>query len=299
MGKKMALGRGLGALISDADTSGSTRQQLPPQSSINEIDITKIFANPNQPRTKFDDESLLELAESIRHLGIIQPITLRKISDDNFQIISGERRFRAAKLVDMPTLPAYVREVNDDEVLTMALVENVQREDLDAMEIAISYQRLLDECHLTQEDLSERVGKKRSTVANYLRLLSLPPEIQLGIINSDISMGHARAIIGLDQQDDMMKVFTEIIENDYSVRKTEERIREIKSNEIYTAPPAPGVEKKMIAEEYVHLKTQIADKFKSPIKFKINEKGKGEITIPFTSPEDLERIVGIFDKINS
>lgn len=299
MGKKMALGRGLGALISDADTSGSFRQQMPSQSSINEIDITYISANPNQPRTKFDDESLLELAESIRHLGIIQPITLRKISENNYQIISGERRFRAAKLVDMPSLPAYVREVNDDEVLTMALVENVQREDLDAMEIAISYQRLLDECHLTQEDLSERVGKKRSTVANYLRLLSLPPEIQLGIINSDISMGHARAIIGLENQDDMMKVFTEVIENDFSVRKTEERIREMKSNEVFVAPDAQPSEKKQIAEEYVQLRTQIADKFRSPIKFKINEKGKGEITIPFTSAEDLERIVGIFDKINN
>lgn len=296
MAKKNALGRGLGALISDADT-GATRAAKPaaPQSNINEIELDKIGANPNQPRTKFDDEALAELSESIKHLGIIQPITLRKLPEGTYQIISGERRFRAAKLAGLKAVPAYVREVEDDTVLAMALVENVQREDLDAIEIAISYQRLIDECKLTQEQLSEKVGKKRSTVTNYLRLLKLPPEIQLGIINNDISMGHARALITLEQHDEMVKIFTQIIESDLSVRKTEELVREIKNGTKEGEKPAK--DKVAVPGEYDALRQQISEKFKSQIKFKINDKGKGEISIPFTSPEELERIIGILDKI--
>lgn len=299
MAKKNALGRGLGALISDADTSAtrSAKASAVPQRNINEIELTKIAANPNQPRTKFDEEALTELSESIKHLGIIQPITLRKMPDGTFQIISGERRFRAAKLAGLDAVPAYVREVEDETVLAMALVENVQREDLDAIEIAISYQRLIDECNLTQEQLSEKVGKKRSTVTNYLRLLKLPPEIQLGIINSDISMGHARSLIAIEQQDEMVKVFTQIIENDLSVRKTEELVRELKNGK--KAEAEPTKETASVPDEYKDLKEQISNKFKSAIKFKINDKGKGEIAIPFTSPEELERIVGILDKINN
>lgn len=297
MAKKNALGRGLGALISDADTSATRApREIKPNSNISEIELSKIAANPNQPRTKFDEEAIGELAESIKHLGIIQPITLRKMPDDTFQIISGERRFRAAKVAGLTAIPAYVREVEDQSVLAMALVENVQREDLDAIEIAISYQRLIDECSLTQEQLSEKVGKKRSTVTNYLRLLKLPPEIQLGIINNDISMGHARALITLEQGDDMVKLFTEIIENDLSVRKTEERVREVKNG---TPEPEKKDDKSAVPDQYKELKEQIANKFKSSVKFKINDKGKGEIVIPFTSPEELERIVGILDKINN
>lgn len=297
MAKKNALGRGLGALISDADTSGESKAAANPQSSINEIALDLIEANPNQPRTKFDEEALAELAESIKHLGIIQPVTLRKSGEDKFQIISGERRFRAAKIAGLEKVPAYVREVEDESVLAMALVENVQREDLDAIEIAISYQRLIDECSLTQEQLSERVGKKRSTVTNYLRLLKLPPEIQLGIINNDISMGHARTLITLENHDEMVKIFTKIIEEDLSVRKTEELIRELKNGPQEDNKQAK--EKASTPDEYKALKDQISEKFKSPVKFKVNDKGKGEIVIPFTSPEELERIIGILDKINS
>jgi len=221
MAKKNALGRGLGALIDGADTY--TVQEA--VASISEIEISKIVANPFQPRTKFDEEALNELATSIKEIGIIQPITLRKIADDQYQIIAGERRFRASKIAGLSSIPAYVRTANDEAMLEMALVENIQREDLDAIEIALSYQRLIDECKLTQELLSERVGKKRSTVTNYLRLLKLPAKIQKGIVEKSISMGHARALVNIKESDMQLMIFDEIIKNEYSVRRVEEMVR--------------------------------------------------------------------------
>ena len=224
MGKKSVLGRGLGALIENPD---EVRRPRPAASSINEIDIVQIEANPWQPRSTFDEERLGELAASIKSVGIVQPLTLRKISEDQYQIIAGERRFRAAKLAGLTKVPAYVRDAEDDLMLEMALVENIQREDLDPIEVAISYQRLIDECSLTQEDLSDRVGKKRSTVANYLRLLKLPAEIQLGLRARQISMGHARAIINVESSEKQISIFNETVEQDYSVRKVEELVRDI------------------------------------------------------------------------
>lgn len=297
MSKKNALGRGLGALISDANEAPNQRGANKPQQSIaNEVEIAKIEANPYQPRTKFDEEALKELADSIKQLGVIQPITLRESEDGKYQIISGERRYRASKLAGLDKVPAYVRKANDEEMLAMALVENVQREDLDAIEIALSYQRMIDECSLTQEQLSERVGKKRSTVTNYLRLLKLPPEIQLGIINNDISMGHARALINIDDADLKVKIYTQIIEDELSVRKTEEIIREYKNKDKEIVEPK-ATKSPSLPEEYVVLQNQLKDKFKANIKLKRNEEGKGEIVIPFTSNEELERLIGLLDNM--
>ena len=221
MAKKNVLGRGLGALIEGADTTASSAVS----SSINEIEISRIVANPYQPRTTFDEEALSELAASIKEMGIIQPITLRKINDDHYQIIAGERRFRASKLAGLTTIPAYVRTANDEGMLEMALVENIQREDLDAIEIALSYQRLIDECKLTQEEMSDRVGKKRSTVTNYLRLLKLPAKIQKGIVEKTITMGHARALVNIKDSDMQLMIYDEILKNDFSVRRVEEIVR--------------------------------------------------------------------------
>jgi len=296
MAKKNALGRGLGALISDADQTKN--ENISPQSSVNEVPLTSIEVNPFQPRTRFDEEALQELADSIKQLGVIQPITLREVAKDKYQIISGERRFRASKLAGLENVPAYVRKAEDDEMLAMALVENVQREDLDAIEVAISYQRLIDECKLTQEQLSERVGKKRSTVTNYLRLLKLPAEIQLGIINKDISMGHARSLINVEDPDLKVKIFTDIIEKDLSVRQTEDIIREYKNAKNKKEEEKQSNSTDIAVEMYSNLQTKLSEKFNSKIKFKRNDQGKGEIVIPFKSDEDLERIIGILDKLN-
>lgn len=296
MAKKNALGRGLGALISDADHTNVERN-IAPQSLVNEITLASIEVNPYQPRTRFDEEALQELAASIKQLGVIQPITLREIAKDKYQIISGERRYRASKIAGLENIPAYVRKADDDEMLTMALVENVQREDLDAIEIAISYQRLIDECKLTQEQLSEQVGKKRSTVTNYLRLLKLPAEIQLGIINKDISMGHARSLINVEDPDLKVKIFTDIIEQDLSVRQTEDIIRQYKNKKEGQAENKEEKTDKASTEIYGDLQIKLSDKFNSKIKFKRNNEGKGEIVIPFKSDEDLERIIGILDKL--
>ena len=221
--KKNVLGRGLGALIENADDLKSK----PAASSINEIEVSQIEANPWQPRTRFDEERLTELASSIREIGIIQPLTLRKIDNNRYQLIAGERRFRAAKLAGLTRVPAYIRVADDDTMLEMALVENIQREDLDPIEVAISYQRLIDECQLTQESMSERVGKKRSTIANYLRLLKLPAEIQLGLREKQISMGHARALVNVEDPATQLMIYEQVLEYDFSVRKVEEVVREL------------------------------------------------------------------------
>ena len=220
MAQKNALGRGLGALIEDADQS-----ERAPAAAINEIDIDKIEVNPFQPRKNFDEESLRELASSIREIGIIQPITVRRLNGDTYQLITGERRYKAAGLAGMETIPAYVRIAEDQNMLEMALVENIQREDLDSIEVAISYQRLIEEIGLTQENLSDRVGKKRSTISNYLRLLKLPAEIQLGIRDRLISMGHARALVNIPDPNIQLEIFQKIIKDDLSVRKVEELVR--------------------------------------------------------------------------
>lgn len=291
MGKKSVLGRGLGALIENPD---EVRRPRPAASSINEIDIVQIEANPWQPRSTFDEERLGELAASIKSVGIVQPLTLRKISEDQYQIIAGERRFRAAKLAGLTKVPAYVRDAEDDLMLEMALVENIQREDLDPIEVAISYQRLIDECSLTQEDLSDRVGKKRSTVANYLRLLKLPAEIQLGLRARQISMGHARAIINVESSEKQISIFNETVEQDYSVRKVEELVRDIDKR---VEPKAKA--KKEPVGEYVELRKHLSEFFKTDIGFSRDDKGKGKIVIPFRSDDELEQIVSILDRAKS
>lgn len=290
MAKRNALGRGLGALIDDADKSKDL------SSSISEIAIEDIEANPFQPRTKFDKEALQELAASIKEIGIIQPITLRKTANNKYQIIAGERRFRASKIAGLETVTAYVRNAEDEGMLEMALVENIQREDLDAIEIALSYQRLIEECKLTQESLSDRVGKKRSTVSNYLRLLKLPALIQKGIVEKTISMGHARALVNIKNPEDQLAIYEQILKHELSVRKVEELVRQLNSGEVQAVPAAP---KKKHPEEYGELKEHLSRFFHTKVDFTLNNKGKGKIVIPFGSSKDLERIMGILDKLKS
>lgn len=291
MAKKSALGRGLGALIDNTEDVSRGK----PLEGMDEIELSKIVANPWQPRTRFDEEKLEELATSIREIGVIQPLTVRK-SGDKYELIAGERRFRASKLAGLIKIPAYVRTADDETMLEMALVENIQREDLDPIEIAISYQRLIDECKLTQESMSERVGKKRATVTNYLRLLKLPAEIQLGLRDKKLGMGHARAIIGIEDGAEQTKIFHEIVTNDYSVRKVEELVRELSTPK---KEAAPAKEKVAMPEEYNHLGNQISSVFNTKVQFTRSQKGDGKIVIPFKSDEDLERIIAVLDKLNS
>jgi len=291
--KNTGLGKGLGALIDDANDNISENNNNLGE----EIQISKIEANPFQPRSNFDEEALNELAQSIKELGIIQPITVRKVEGkDKYQLISGERRLRASRLAKLKTIPAYVRTSDDQGMLEMALVENIQRENLDAIEVAISYQRLLDECKLTQELLSERVGKKRSTVTNYVRLLKLPPEIQLGIRNNEISMGHARTLITIEDNDTQVMVFEQIKKYGFSVRKTEEVVRELSEE----GKQSSKTKKKRPStpREYNALKKHLSKYFNTDVDFKINEKGKGKIVIPFNSNNELEKILETLDKLN-
>jgi len=284
MVKRNALGRGLGALIDDAEKIQNA--------GISEIDLNKIEANPFQPRSKFDEEALRELAASIKELGLIQPITLRKNGDDKYQIIAGERRFRASQLAGLTSIPAYVRKAKDDGMLEMALVENIQREDLDSIEIALSYQRLIDELEYTQEELSSRVGKKRSTIANYLRLLKLTASIQKGLMEKLISMGHARAIINIEEEDTQIMIYEQIVKHGFSVRKVEEIVRDLNSDD---KPGASNEKKQKLPKEFEPVKKQLDQIFHARINLSINEKGKGKITIPFKSEKDLERIVKIIE----
>lgn len=299
MTKKMALGRGLGALIEDS-TFESTRNsdvQTPRHAIselVQEVNIELIDPNPFQPRTNFDDESLSELAESISKLGIIQPITVRLL-DGRYQLISGERRFRAAKLAGLKTLPAFIRTADDQGMLEMSLVENIQREDLNAIEVAISYQRLIDECSLTQDALSERVGKKRATISNYLRLLKLPAEIQLGIINSIISMGHARALISIDDASLQLKLYKKVISDDLSVRQTEELVRntvsepQIKQSRSKVMPDLAGPE--------LALREHLTNRLGLRADVKPGGKGDGKIVISYNNPDELSVIIDKFTKI--
>jgi len=284
MAKRNALGRGLGALIDDAEKMK--------HAGIREVELSWIEANPFQPRTKFDEEALNELTTSIREIGPIQPITLRKTGEDKYQIIAGERRFRAAQKAGFETIPAYIRHANDDGMLEMALVENIQREDLDSIEIALSYQRLIDECELTQENLSSRVGKKRSTIANYLRLLKLPAVIQKALRDKEISMGHARAIINIVDAETQTMLYHQILKYGFSVRKVEEIVRDLNSED----PDKKGKpQQQKFPKKYQPVKSQLDKIFSSRIGLSINEKGKGKIVIPFKSEKDLERIVKIIE----
>jgi ParB family chromosome partitioning protein len=291
MARKNALGRGLGALIDEEDKelligkiSGGT-----------EIFIDRIELNPFQPRSKIDEESLNELASSIKELGIVVPITVRETEDNKYQLITGERRLRAAKIAGIKKIPAFVRLANDQNMLEMALVENIQREDLNAIDVAISYQRLTEECNLTQEDLSQRVGKKRATVTNYLRLLKLPPEIQLGLKDNKISMGHARALINIEDTNDQLRLYYKIVDEDLSVRKVEELARKI--NKLKDKPEDQKLKTYGQPKEYEDLKVHLSEFFKTNIDFKRNNKGAGKIVISFNSDEELERIIAIFDSL--
>lgn len=288
--KKQALGRGLSALLKDPDNdiqSAADKNADKVVGNIVELDLDAIEVNPFQPRSNFNDEALQELATSIKELGVIQPITVRKLDFNKYQLVSGERRFRASKLIGLDTVPAYIRIANDQESLEMALVENIQRQDLDPIEIALSYQRLIDEIQLTQEKLSDRVGKKRSTIANYLRLLKLDPIIQTGIRDGFVSMGHGRALVNIDTKEDQISIYEKIVGENLSVRDTERIVKERQSDS--------GInnQTKKNAKTPVFIK-DAAPRFTNHLSAKVdiiaNEKGKGKITIPFHSQEEFQRI---------
>ena len=298
--KKNVLGKGLAALMDTTDYSGSITKHV--KSGISDIDINSIEANPNQPRTRFDEDALIELSNNIKQIGLIQPITVREIQDDRFQIVSGERRWRASKMAGMETIPAYIRKTNDDEILLVSLIENVQREDLDAIEIAVSYQRLIDECQLTQEQLSERVSKPRTSITNYMRLLKLPPEMQAGIINREISIGHAKVLSGINDSEIQIKLYTEIIANDLTVRKAEE-LSKVLQEENTLDKSKVNITKSTTSNgfplEYESLKNQLITVFNANIKLKKNPNGKGEIVIPFGNEEEFERLIGVLEKLQA
>ncbi len=285
MVKRNALGRGLGALIDDAE-------KMQNGAGMSEIELSNIEVNPFQPRSNFDETALNELVASIREIGLIQPITLRKVAKDKYQIIAGERRFRAAQIAGLKSIPSYIRKAKDDRMLEMALIENIQREDLDAIEIALSYQRLMDELEFTQEELSTRIGKQRSTIANYLRLLKLPAIIQKGLIEKQISMGHARAIINIDEAETQIMIFEQISKHGLSVRKVEEIVRDYNNKD---EQEISSTKKQKFPKEFQTIKKQLDKIFKSQIDFTMNDKGKGKITIPFKSKKELERIVKIIE----
>jgi len=288
--RKQALGRGLSALLKDPDNDIKSAEDKNADKLVGhivELELSSIEVNPFQPRTSFNEDSLKELATSIRELGVIQPITVRKLDFDKYQLVSGERRFRASKLVGLKTIPSYIRIANDQESLEMALVENIQRQDLDPIEIAISYQRLIDEIQLTQEQLSDRIGKNRSTVANYLRLLKLDPIIQTGMRDGFLSMGHGRALINIDDTQQQLDIYEKILQKSLSVRETEQLVRELNgkgktSANTTTKISVPKTYKKGIKEfsEYLGTKVDV----------KVTKKGSGKLTIPFSSEEDFERI---------
>jgi len=293
MTQKNALGRGLGALI---DGVGKEVLEKKVEAHLN-ISVDSIDANPFQPRTNFDQQSLEELAASVKKLGIVQPLTVRETENGRYQLIAGERRLRAAKLAGLTHVPAYIRTADDQAMLELALVENIQREDLDSVEVAISFQRLIEECRLTQEQLSDRVGKQRSTIANYLRLLKLPAEIQLGIKNKQLSMGHARTLINIDDPKKQINVYYKIIDNDLSVRQAEELVRQLQHEKI--KDPEKIERKRKLNEEFTQLSEHLNRIFAAKVSFRINELGKGKIVIPFENPEEMERILGVFDRLNS
>jgi len=286
--KKQALGRGLSALLQESSNninSASDKNADKVVGSIIEIELDLIEVNPYQPRTYFDEEALRELAGSIKELGVIQPITVRKLEGNKFQLVSGERRFRASKLIGSKTVPAYIRLANDQEMLEMALVENIQRKNLDPIEVALSYQRLIDEIQLTQEELSVRVGKKRSTVTNYLRLLKLDPILQTGMRDGFISMGHGRAMINVENTEDQLAIYEKILRDKLSVRQTEDLVKSLKTGAVAKPP-----KKKQVPTYIKSSIKDISEYFGHKIDVTVSNNGKGKISIPFHSEEDFNRI---------
>ena len=290
--QKFTLGRGLDALISTeaVRTAGS--------SSIGEIEISKILANPNQPRRDFNEEALQELADSIKELGVIQPITLRKMEDESYQIIAGERRFRASQLAGKTTIPAYILKADDEETMEMALIENIQREDLNALEVALAYQQLIEQHNLSQEQLSKRIGKGRATIANFLRLLKLPAAIQMALKEKVIDMGHAKALLSLDSHSEQINLFHEIEKNNYTVREVEEIVRRMKDGEDVQVVKQKKAADKKQDEVYHQLKKQLTNFFQAPVQMTCSAKGSGKISIKFKNEKELERIISIFDRLN-
>lgn len=290
-GKTNALGRGLDALISteSVSTQGS--------STINEVAIDQIEANPNQPRREFDPIALQELANSIKELGLVQPITLRQIAEEKFQIIAGERRWRASQIAGLTTIPAYIRTIKDENVMELALVENIQREDLNAIEIALAYEHLLEKSGMTQERVSERVGKSRAAIANYLRLLKLPAQVQMSLQKKEIDMGHARALLSIDSPSLQLKLFREIQKNRYSVRKVEELCQQLKNGEDLQTAKKQIAKKSRLPEEFNILKQRLSSFFDAKVQMSYNANGKGKISIPFASEEELEHLMAVMDKI--
>ena len=284
-------GKGIDALI---DTSTVTTQG---SSMISEIPIQDIEANPNQPRREFDAEALQELAKSIQEIGIVQPITLRQMENGKYQIIAGERRWRASQIAGLTQIPAYIRTIKDENVMEMALVENIQREDLNAIEIALAYEHLMESSGMTQEKVSERVGKSRAAVANYVRLLKLPAQVQMALQNKEIDMGHARALLSLDSPSLQIKLFKDIVKNSYSVRKVEEIVKKFKEgDDIQRSDKKPGG--KRLPEEFNLLKDRLSKFLHTKVDMTCSAKGKGTIKIPFANEEELEHIMNIFDRLN-
>ncbi len=286
-----ALGRGLDALISTeaVRTSGS--------STINEIALDQIEPNPNQPRHDFDEESLQELAGSIREIGIIQPITLRQVAENRFQIIAGERRWRASQLAGLKTIPAYIRTIKDESVMEMALVENIQREDLNPIEIALAYEHLLESPGLPQETVRERVGQSRVAITTYLRLLKLPAQVQMALQKKEIDMGHARALLGLDDPHLQLKLFNEIVKNQYSVRKVEEMVKLLNNGDDIQSGKRKIQARSQLSEEMTQMRKRLGGYFKAKVLVSCSPKGKGKISIPFENEEDMKRIVAIMDQL--
>lgn len=295
--KQKGLGRGLDAIFgSDANPIDA---KLKPMSHMAEIAIADIVPNPTQPRTRFDEEALDELADSIRQLGVIQPVTVRKSAGGKYVIISGERRWRAAQRADLTTLPAYIREVDDENLHAMALVENIQREDLNAIEIALTFKKLIDQYNLTQERLSERVGKKRATVANFLRLLRLPAEVQLGLRDKRVDMGHARALLSLDNPHDQLRIYKLILKEGLSVRRVEELVKEARENTAEAADSRPQKKQAQSSHDFDLLKKHLSTVFATPVNFSCDRSGKGRISFQFANEEELARLITLFDTLQS
>ena len=289
--KSNALGRGLDALISTETvrTQGS--------STINEIAIEEIEANPNQPRREFEEAALQELATSIREIGIIEPITLRQVADNRFQIIAGERRWRASQIAGLQAIPAYIRTISDESVMEMALVENIQREDLNAIEIALAYEHLLEASGMTQEKVSERVGKSRTAITNYLRLLKLPAQVQMALQKKEIDMGHARALLAIDSPSLQIKLFKEVQKEGWSVRKVEEMVQQLKNGENIENGKKKIASRNALPEEFTLLKSRLSKFLNTKVQMTYSSNGKGKISIPFANEEELEHIMNVFDKL--
>ena len=291
--KRRGLGRGLDAILQspETDITSSDISGNYVAGAVAELNIDFIEANPFQPRTDFDENALYELAESIKVQGVIQPVTVRKMGRDKYQLISGERRLRASKLAGLKTIPVYIRVANDEQMLEMALIENTHREGLNAIEVALSYQRLIEECNITQEELSEKVGKDRSTVTNFLRLLKLPPEVQVALRDGFISMGQARAIINIDDKTKQLIILKEIIDKDLSVRQVEELVRSLNTKNVKTKK-----QKNVLPEAFIYKVDSLSKALDAKIKVDRNSKGKGSLTISFKNDEDFERLISIINK---